>query len=143
MKAGEKDVPSLSGWLLERYGFDEVTRVGIDPRVVTYEVAKALREQLREKEGKRESRRQLVAVQENLIDEIWGGDKTSDGKGGKPARPTSEVFILEEKYTGKRCLPFSSSFLTHEHRTQHHRQARPAPTRLEKGQRSRHRRQHA
>ena len=100
MKAGEKGVPNLSAWLVEKYGFDEVTRVGIDPRVVTYEVAKATRDSLKEKEGKRESNRELVAVQENLIDEIWSGDKAADGQGGKPARPTSEVFILEEKYTG-------------------------------------------
>jgi Xaa-Pro aminopeptidase len=113
MKAGEKDVPTMTAWLIEHYGFDEVTRVGIDPRVVTYEMAKALRDALKEKEGKRESKRELVAVQENLVDEIWTGDKTSDGKGGKPARPTSEVFILDEKYTG--TLPLPLPLLLHFH----------------------------
>ena len=49
-----------------------------------------------------------MAVQENLIDEIWTGDKTEDGKGGKPPRPASEVFVLEEKYTGE-----SSSFFAY------------------------------
>jgi hypothetical protein len=112
MKAGEKDVPTMTAWLIEHYGFDEVTRVGIDPRVVTYEMAKALRDALKEKEGKRESKRELVAVQENLVDEIWTGDKTPEGKGGKPARPTSEVFVLDEKYTG---TPSSLPLLPHFH----------------------------
>ncbi|KAJ9098924.1 hypothetical protein QFC20_005839 [Naganishia adeliensis] len=101
MKAGEPDVPPLSTWLMDKFGFADASRIGIDPKVVTFEMAKTLKEQLQEKEGGKESKRELVAVQENLVDEIWKGDKTEDGKGGKPARPAGEVFVLEEKYTGR------------------------------------------
>jgi hypothetical protein len=101
MKAGEPDVPPLSTWLMDKFGYSDASRIGIDPKVVTFEMAKTLKEQLQEKEGDKQSKRELVAVQENLVDEIWRGDKTEDGKGGKPERPASEVFVLAEKYTGR------------------------------------------
>lgn len=101
MKAGEPDVPPLSTWLMDKFGYSDASRIGIDPKVVTFEMAKTLKEQLQEKEGDKQSKRELVAVQENLVDEIWKGDKTEDGKGGKPEQPASEVFVLVEKYTGR------------------------------------------
>ncbi|KAJ9091009.1 hypothetical protein QFC19_009305 [Naganishia cerealis] len=101
MRAGLPDTPPMSTWLMEKFAFSESSKIGIDPRVVTYEAAKLLREQLKEKEGERESGRVLMPVQENLVDQIWMTDKTEDGHGGRPARGISKVFVLDEKYTGR------------------------------------------
>jgi hypothetical protein len=34
----------------------------------------------------------LVAVEENLVDKVWGSDR--------PARPENPVFVLPERFTG-------------------------------------------
>ncbi|KAJ9117400.1 hypothetical protein QFC24_006496 [Naganishia onofrii] len=108
MKAGLPDTLTLAELLKERFPRGDVARVGIDPKVVTYEGAKMLREQLQPKEdvgkdgaGASSSGRELVPVQENLVDQVWTHDLTPDGSGGKPDRSVSDVFVLEEKYTGR------------------------------------------
>jgi hypothetical protein len=105
MKAGLPDTLTLAELLKERFPRGDVARVGIDPKVVTYEGAKMLREQLQpkedvEKDGAGASARELVPVQENLVDQVWTHDLTPEGSGGKPDRRVSDVFVLEEKYTG-------------------------------------------
>ncbi|KAJ9093865.1 hypothetical protein QFC21_006238 [Naganishia friedmannii] len=104
MKAGLPETPTLSELLKDKFPRGDVARVGIDPKVVTYEGAKSLREQLQPKEdaGKEGGHgRELVPVQENLVDQVWTHDLTPEGAGGKPERSVSDVFLLEEKYTGR------------------------------------------
>ena len=60
MRQGLPDVPRLSEWLAENAG---TGRVGVDPRVITLEQAKALRDKL----GKAE----LVAIDTNYVDAAW------------------------------------------------------------------------
>ncbi|KAJ9114052.1 hypothetical protein QFC22_005872 [Naganishia vaughanmartiniae] len=103
MKAGLPETLTVGELLKERFPRGHVARVGIDPRVVTYEGAKTMKEQLQPKEeaGNINVGRELVPVLENLVDQVWINDLTPDGQGGKPERSVSDVFILEEKYTGR------------------------------------------
>lgn len=86
LKQGMQDVPTWKEWAaLEA---EKGKTVGIDPLVITNSDAKKLSEKL----GKRSSG-ELKAVEENLIDIVWGADR--------PARPVEKVKVLDEKYAGK------------------------------------------
>jgi Xaa-Pro aminopeptidase len=63
--------------------------VGVDPTVITAAEARRLDEKIKKAGGKG-----LVAIAENLVDEVWGKDR--------PARVNNPVFVLdEEKFAGK------------------------------------------
>jgi Xaa-Pro aminopeptidase len=61
----------------------------VDPTTITSSEAKKLGEKIKKKGGKG-----LVAVAQNLVDEVWSKDK--------PARPNEPVMVLGLEYAGKK-----------------------------------------
>ncbi|KAK1926245.1 peptidase M24, structural domain-containing protein [Papiliotrema laurentii] len=86
MKQGLTDVPTWPTWL--KTELPASSRVGIDPTLISYSDSETLSTSLGST---------LVPVTDNLIDLFWASDR--------PARPASEIFHLEDKYTGE---PLSS-----------------------------------
>lgn len=92
LKQGLQDVPTWQEWTVDQSapgdsGDGKV--VGVDPTVVTAPDAKKLKEKIKKKGGK-----ELVAVAENLVDQVWGKDK--------PARPNEPAKVLSQEYAGKK-----------------------------------------
>ncbi|KAJ6782899.1 hypothetical protein PWT90_04888 [Aphanocladium album] len=61
---------------------------GVDPTLITPSVAKKLSETIQKAGGTG-----LVAITNNLVDKIWGGER--------PTTPTNKAFVHPEKYAGK------------------------------------------
>lgn len=85
LKQGMKDVPTWQAWAAEQSKGGKT--VGVDPLLVSGTDAKHLAS-LIEKAGGSE----LKAVDDNLIDLVWGGDQ--------PSRPSNSVIIQPQEYTG-------------------------------------------
>ena len=69
-------------WLIEHFkAFTGNCAVGVDPFLMSHKQWSSLEQEL--KEGGHE----LVAVQQNLVDLVWGAEK--------PARPANPITILE------------------------------------------------
>ena len=62
--------------------------VGVDPTTITAAEARKIVEKINKKGGK-----DLVAVKQNLVDEVWSAEK--------PARPSEEVKVLPNDFAGK------------------------------------------
>ncbi|KAL7748540.1 hypothetical protein RI367_005950 [Sorochytrium milnesiophthora] len=86
MKAGLPDTPTKEAWLSKVLAAK--SRVGIDPTLFSISAAKVLREAL-EKDG-----HELVALPNNLVDQVWGADR--------PAVPKNPLTVLDVKYSGKK-----------------------------------------
>jgi Xaa-Pro aminopeptidase len=82
-KAGAQGVPSWQAWLAK---FPDGSTVGVDPRTLTNGVFESLRNDL----GRRGVA--LVALDENLIDEVW-----SD----QPAMPSAPIRVHPPEFAGK------------------------------------------
>jgi Xaa-Pro aminopeptidase len=85
LKQGIQDVPTIQEWTAERVEAGKV--VGVDPRVVTAGDARKFGEKIKKKGG------EYKAVDENLIDVVWG-DK-------RPARPSEKVIVHPMEYSGR------------------------------------------
>ncbi|KAF2205137.1 putative Xaa-Pro aminopeptidase P [Delitschia confertaspora ATCC 74209] len=85
LKQGLQDVPTISEWVVDRSGEGKV--VAIDPTVTTASEARKLSEKLKRKGGS------YIAIQENLVDEVWGKER--------PARPAEKIQVHPEKYAGR------------------------------------------
>ncbi|KAI9660810.1 MAG: hypothetical protein M1829_006462 [Trizodia sp. TS-e1964] len=62
--------------------------VGVDPTVITASDAGKLSEKIKNKGGK-----DLISVEENLVDIVWGKER--------PSRPNGMVKVLDQKFSGK------------------------------------------
>ncbi|CAG8516624.1 9250_t:CDS:10 [Racocetra fulgida] len=85
MKQGLPDVPTWQEYLVQN--LQKGSKIGIDPTLITSPDARTLSESL-EKIGSC-----LIPIGQNLVDLVWGNER--------PPRPTKEVIILEERYSGR------------------------------------------
>ncbi|KAF2861914.1 peptidase M24 [Piedraia hortae CBS 480.64] len=86
LKQGLQDVPTWQEWTIDRAADGGV--VGVDPTTISSAQAKRLSESIQKKGGK-----ELVAIAQNLVDQVWGKDK--------PSRPNEPVKVLDQEYAGK------------------------------------------
>ncbi len=86
LKQGLQDVPTWQEWSAEQSEGGKV--VGVDPRVISAPEARKLAEKI-----KKRGRKDLTAIEENLVDIIWGNDR--------PALPTEPVKLLTQQFAGK------------------------------------------
>lgn len=86
LKTGMQDVPTWQEWTAEESAGGKT--VGVDPTLIASSVAEKLDESVKKSGGAG-----LKAVDENLVDLVWGADR--------PARSNNPVVLLPEKYTGK------------------------------------------
>lgn len=86
MKQGLQDVPTWQEWSADESAGGK--SVGVDPTLITSSTAEKLAADITKKGGS-----DLVAVNENLVDLVWGKDK--------PARPNEPVKLLPLKYAGE------------------------------------------
>ncbi|KAI5120596.1 hypothetical protein M0805_008073 [Coniferiporia weirii] len=85
MKQGLPDVPTWQEFLSNN--LEEGKKIGVDPGLISAADAKSLRESLQKKSS------ELVALEKNPVDTVWGGDR--------PARVKNKVFPLDVKHAGK------------------------------------------
>lgn len=86
LKQGLQDVPTWQEWTADQSEGGKT--VGVDPELLTANDARKLAEKIKKKGGK-----DLKAVTQNLVDEVWGSDK--------PARPREPVRVLDLQFAGK------------------------------------------
>lgn len=86
LKQGLQDVPTWQEWSAEQSEGGKV--VGVDPRVISAPEARKLGEKIKKRGGQ-----DLTAVEENLVDVIWGSDR--------PALPSEPVKLLPQQFSGK------------------------------------------
>lgn len=94
MKDGLPDTPTQSEWL--KQVLETGDRVGVDPLLLSHDSWEKLSKELRSRDIT------LVAVQENLIDQVWEDKETllpSDTP--RPARPCNKLIKLDISITGK------------------------------------------
>ncbi|KAK6194070.1 vacuolar protein sorting-associated protein 45 [Pestalotiopsis sp. IQ-011] len=86
LKQGIQDVPTWQEWTVEQAEGGKV--VAVDPTLLTSGYAKKLADKIKKSGGK-----DLVAVTNNLVDNVWAQDK--------PSRPNEQVMVLDQKFAGK------------------------------------------
>ncbi|TVY21259.1 putative Xaa-Pro aminopeptidase P [Lachnellula arida] len=85
LKQGLQDVPTWQEWSAEQSEGGKI--VGVDPTVISAPDARKLAEKIKKRGGQ-----DLVSVDNNLVDIIWGKDR--------PANPTEPVKILPRNFAG-------------------------------------------
>jgi Xaa-Pro aminopeptidase len=85
LKQGLQDVPTIAEWTADQVAGGKV--VGVDPTVVTAANARKLTEKIKKKGG------QFKAVDQNLVDLVWGKQR--------PSRPVEKVRLQPQEYSGK------------------------------------------
>jgi Xaa-Pro aminopeptidase len=86
LKQGLQDVPTWQEWSAEQSEGGKV--VGVDPTIVSAPDARKLSEKIKKKGGQ-----ELVAVEENLVDIVWGSSR--------PGKPSEPIKILAPHFAGK------------------------------------------
>jgi Xaa-Pro aminopeptidase len=86
LKQGLQDVPTWQEWAAEQAQNNKV--VGVDPRVISAPEARKLTEKIKKSGGG-----ELVAIEDNLIDIVWGEDR--------PHRPDQPIRLLGQQFAGK------------------------------------------
>jgi Xaa-Pro aminopeptidase len=86
LKQGLQDVPTWQEWAADQAQEDKV--VGVDPTVISASDARKLAEKIKASGGA-----DLVAVEENLVDIVWGGER--------PPMPNQAVKLLGLGFAGK------------------------------------------
>lgn len=86
LKQGLQDVPTWQEWVAEQAQDNKI--VGVDPTVISAPEARKLSEKIKKIGGG-----ELVAVEDNLIDIVWGSDR--------PPRPCEPVKLLGQEFAGK------------------------------------------
>jgi Xaa-Pro aminopeptidase len=79
-------VPTWQEWAAEQAQNNKL--VGVDPTVISAPEARKLSEKIKKCGG-----RDLVAIEENLIDIVWGEDR--------PPRPDQSIKLLGQQFAGK------------------------------------------
>jgi len=87
LKQGIPDAPTWQEWIAKAAKGGKV--VAVDPTVITASQARKLSETIKKKGGQ-----ELMPLQRNLIDSIWGEDR--------PSKPTGVVKVLPTTYAGKK-----------------------------------------
>jgi len=85
LKQGLQDVPTWQEWSAEQSEGGKI--VGVDPTIISAPDARKLAEKIRKRGGQ-----DLVAVEENLVDIIWGN--------GRPAKPSEPVKVQPQQFAG-------------------------------------------
>ncbi|KAL5380159.1 hypothetical protein DPSP01_007959 [Paraphaeosphaeria sporulosa] len=85
LKQGLQDVPTIQEWTADQVAGGKV--VGVDPTVVTAADARKLADKIKKKGG------DYKAVDENLIDLVWGRKR--------PSRPSEKVIVQPVQHSGK------------------------------------------
>ncbi|TVY44336.1 putative Xaa-Pro aminopeptidase P [Lachnellula occidentalis] len=85
LKQGLQDVPTWQEWSAEQSEGGKI--VGVDPTVISAPDARKLAEKIKKRGGQ-----DLVAVDDNLVDIVWGNNR--------PANPTEPVKILPRNFAG-------------------------------------------
>lgn len=78
-------MPTIQEWTADQAEGGKV--VAVDPSVVTAADARKLADKIKKKGG------EYKAVDENLIDQIWGKER--------PARPQEQVIVQPKEFSGK------------------------------------------
>ena len=86
LKQGLQDVPTWQEWSADQSEGGQV--VGVDPTVISAPEARKLSEKIKKKGGQ-----DLVAIEDNLVDAIWGEHR--------PAKPAEPVKVLPVQFAGK------------------------------------------
>lgn len=86
LKQGIQDVPTWQEWSADQSEGGKV--VGVDPTVISAPEARKLAEKIKKRGGG-----DLVAVEDNLVDQIWGSNR--------PPMPSEPVKVLAQHYSGK------------------------------------------
>ena len=86
LKQGLEGVKSWQEWVVEEAQDNKV--VGVDATVIAAPDARKLGEKIKASGG-----RELIAVKENLVDLVWGGER--------PGKPSEKVMLLDQKFAGK------------------------------------------
>ncbi|EHL01672.1 putative Xaa-pro aminopeptidase P [Glarea lozoyensis 74030] len=86
LKQGLQDVPTWQEWSAEQSEGGKL--VSVDPTVISAPDARKLSEKIKKKGGQ-----ELVAVEDNLVDIVWGNDR--------PAKPSEPIKILAPQFAGK------------------------------------------
>jgi len=86
LKQGLQDVPTWQEWSAEQSEGGKI--VGVDPTVISAPDARKLSEKIKRRGGQ-----DLVAIEENLVDIVWGK--------GRPPRPNEPVKELGQQFAGK------------------------------------------
>ena len=89
LKQGLPGVPSWQEWAVREASADGAN-IGFDPKLITYGEVQSLETLVNEKGI---DNCKVVAIEENLIDEIWGSDR--------PSRSKAPVTVLPIEYSGK------------------------------------------
>jgi Xaa-Pro aminopeptidase len=85
LKQGLQDVPTWQEWSAEQSEGGKI--VGVDPTIISAPDARKLAEKIKKRGGQ-----DLVAVEENLVDIIWGNSR--------PAKPSEPVKVLPQQFAG-------------------------------------------
>lgn len=86
LKQGLQDVPTWQEWSAEQSAGGK--KVAVDPSLISGSTAKSLLEKIHKCGGA-----DLVPIQENLVDLVWGNDR--------PARPSQPVLIQPDELAGE------------------------------------------
>lgn len=86
LKQGLQDVPTWQEWSADQSEGGKV--VGVDPTVISAPEARKLSEKIKKKGGQ-----DLVAIEDNLVDTIWGQHR--------PPKPQEKVKVLPVQFAGK------------------------------------------
>ncbi|KAI0181052.1 aminopeptidase-like protein [Hypoxylon sp. FL1284] len=86
LKQGLQDVPTWQEWSADQAVGGKV--VAVDPTLVTSGTAKKLADKVKKSGGK-----ELVPVEVNLVDQVWGEDR--------PSQPNEPIIVLGDKFAGK------------------------------------------
>ncbi|KAI8043290.1 xaa-Pro aminopeptidase ApepP [Drosophila gunungcola] len=84
MKDGLTTTPSIGAWLAKN--LPRGSAVGVDPRLLSFRVWKPIETELNAAEC------QLVPIEKNLIDEVWGADQ--------PAQTSNPIITLKLEHSG-------------------------------------------
>jgi Xaa-Pro aminopeptidase len=86
LKQGLQDVPTWQEWSADQSEGGKI--VGVDPTVISAPEARKLAEKIKKRGGQ-----ELVAIEENLVDMIWGEDR--------PPTPREPIKMLAQQFAGK------------------------------------------
>jgi len=86
LKQGLQDVPTWQEWSADQSEGGKI--VGVDPTVISAPEARKLAEKIKKRGGQ-----ELVAVEENLVDLVWGA--------ARPSTPSEPVKVLAQQFSGK------------------------------------------
>lgn len=90
MRQGVPGVPSVSEWVVSQLSNMNPSgngTFGLDPRLSSFPQWASLSATMQR------SNHSLVGLEQNLVDVVWGSSR--------PACPSSQLQILEDKYTGR------------------------------------------